>query len=667
MNFNNIMSSESISPKAFYHKRSFGIPRWTSIPENPFEHSIVLYDHIGCFERPQSEYEDHPLLIEVILDEKIEDSLESLDILGEQAYLLDRTIFINPDNTKFLFFSENDKLKTVSISKSSIEVKLVRLYRMEVVNPSGKKYPKIDTSQEKQNLNKCEIKRDKRINRMKGLLYGYYIGAILSLSKENVKRLNCEREKYNILSAIQASIEHKATPKQRKRLEELYSLSLLMDIRNLISENSGSVESCTTLYKNLVSLLNRYDALSKTFCVDAVISKAPVHIVSSETKNSVLEEVCKNINDIENRIIKCARPLSTDKSEVVVINYSLHHINAGSQQDEDICKAWLNDILADDKYTGSVSTFKQVLSDDVTIKAKEIYGPEKWRESYPCKTLNALRRYLRGEEFPHEWVNDIYSAMAAVIICGDDWHKLLRYMQTKEMTDYRIAFSMYGTLNGFANLPRDFTDVLFNRNHEYVVEVYKEVYGQLFKGDDETLTKSEEKQNEIVSANNGDMPDSEESTGSVKEQNLNKPIASDTTGRDQSEKNEECDCESIEEENTEIYSNRDAKEQGKTLQNGYKKKRTKKSEYTTSNMFQGESTGSFLSDYDYLKNNEEFLSLINQVDLKWSKDFESLFNSCNANQKTDNDTAIRQFISNESGKYSILKDFLSKQYNVNLD
>lgn len=653
------MSSESISPKAFYHKRSFGIPRWTSIPENPFEHSIVLYDHIGCFERPQSEYEDHPLLIEVILDEKIENSLESLDILGEQAYLLDRTIFINPDDTKFLFFSENDKLKTVSISESSIEVKLVGLYRMEVVNPSGKKYPKIDTSQEKQNLNKCEIERDKRINRMKGLLYGYYIGAILSLSKENVIRLNREREKYNILSAIQASIEHKATLKQRERLVELYAAPLLMDMRNLILENS--------IYENLVSLLNRYDALAKAFEVDAVISKVSVPIASYETKNAVLEKVCKNINDIENQIIKCAKPLSTDESEVVVIDCSLHHINAGCQQDEDICKAWLNYISSNDKYTGNVSTFKHELSDEVTTKAKDIYGSDKWPESYPSKTLNALRQHVRGGKFSHEWRNDIYSAMAAVIIRGDKWDDLLRFMQEKEMTDYRIAFSIYGTLNGFANLPRDFTDILFNRSHEYVVEVYKEVYGQLFKGDDETLTKSEEKQNEIVSANNGDMPDSEESTGSVKEQNLNKPIASDTTGRDQSEKNEECDCESIEEENTEIYSNRDAKEQGKTLQNGYKKKRTKKSEETTSNMFQGESTGSFLSDYDYLKNNEEFLSLINQVDLKWSKDFESLFNSCNTNQKTDNDTAIRQFISNESGKYSILKDFLSKQYNVNLD
>ena len=48
------------------------------------------------------------------------------------------------------------------------------------------------------------------------------------------------------------------------------------------------------------------------------------------------------------------------------------------------------------------------------------------------------------------------------------------------MTEYQIAFSMYGTLNGFANLPRDFTDVLFSQKSTYIAAVYKEFYGQLF-------------------------------------------------------------------------------------------------------------------------------------------------------------------------------------------
>ena len=69
LNFNNILSSESISPKAFYKNRSFGYGRWGSIPENPLDNSIVVYDYPFTFARPVSEYEDHPLLIEVQLED----------------------------------------------------------------------------------------------------------------------------------------------------------------------------------------------------------------------------------------------------------------------------------------------------------------------------------------------------------------------------------------------------------------------------------------------------------------------------------------------------------------------------------------------------------------------------------------------------------------------
>ena len=53
-------------------------------------------------------------------------------------------------------------------------------------------------------------------------------------------------------------------------------------------------------------------------------------------------------------------------------------------------------------------------------------------------------------------------------------------MQYKEMYDYRLAFSLYGILNGFANLTRDFTDFLLEQNRQYVTDIYTEFYGQLF-------------------------------------------------------------------------------------------------------------------------------------------------------------------------------------------
>ena len=65
LNFNNVLSSESISPKAFYQKRGFGYIRWFSIPENDIDNVILLYKSLSSFVRKKGDMEDHPLLIEV--------------------------------------------------------------------------------------------------------------------------------------------------------------------------------------------------------------------------------------------------------------------------------------------------------------------------------------------------------------------------------------------------------------------------------------------------------------------------------------------------------------------------------------------------------------------------------------------------------------------------
>ena len=123
--------------------------------------------------------------------------------------------------------------------------------------------------------------------------------------------------------------------------------------------------------------------------------------------------------------------------------------------------------------------FKKELSDAVTVKAKEIYG-EQWDNSSNKQALNQMRRYVQGQESSFEWNNYLISSITAVIAKGDDWNKLLDFMRSKGMSDYRLAFAFYGELNGFANLTRDFTDNLFElEDKRYIANVYTEFYGQL--------------------------------------------------------------------------------------------------------------------------------------------------------------------------------------------
>ena len=99
------------------------------------------------------------------------------------------------------------------------------------------------------------------------------------------------------------------------------------------------------------------------------------------------------------------------------------------------------------------------IANELTLLSRNEYFKEEWETSQEKLFLNALRRHLNGDKFDYQYSNGLLSSLAAVLAKGDDWEQLLRFMRYKEMNDYRLAFALYGVLNGFANLTRDFTDI----------------------------------------------------------------------------------------------------------------------------------------------------------------------------------------------------------------
>lgn len=169
--------------------------------------------------------------------------------------------------------------------------------------------------------------------------------------------------------------------------------------------------------------------------------------------------------------------LSPDAEEVITSNGKLSKVSSIVDNVENqLYVSWVNNVLIN--FNGKVSSASAELADAITKSAIDTLG-DKWANSSIRIFLNQLRRHVRGEEFTQPWDNGVLSSIAAVISKGDDWESLLSFIQSKGMTDYRIAFSFYGMLNGFANLTRDFTDILLNQKSIYVAEIYREFYGQL--------------------------------------------------------------------------------------------------------------------------------------------------------------------------------------------
>ena len=465
LNFNNILSTESISPKGFYASRGFGYSRWFSIPENDINGAILLYESPAALVRPKSDLEDHPLLIEIDTD-------ENFPVAKKGVRYSKHSIYLNPWNTKFIFQSEKDKTVAYSLSDSSLETKMLRLYNNKViVSPVQGSFPTLEGVSIDSAMEDSCIEQDRQINKIKGLLYGYYIGVCLSSSKDDIEQINILKEIQNIFAAVVSSVEKIPSNVQMERLEHLFTYYTKKEplYQELLTE-IGNFEKTN----HVLAILQKYGIKIALFDWRKIVNNLQY---DSDEPSYAISWVKSEISNLRKKMASCNILLSTDAEEIITSNGNISKVSSIVNNEENqLYISWINNVLIN--FNGKVSSNRAELADAITKSAIDTLG-DNWANSSFRTFLNQLRRHVRGEEFTQPWNNGVLSSIAAVISKGDDWETLLSFMQTKGMTDYRIAFSFYGILNGFANLTRDFTDILLNQKSIYVAEIYREFYGQL--------------------------------------------------------------------------------------------------------------------------------------------------------------------------------------------
>lgn len=479
LNFNNIVSSESISPSDFYRLRSYGIRRFVDIYEGKYPNQTILADRPYLFSRPESDVEDHPMLIEIRLEEN------EVTPLKKGFYSTDKTIFINPWTCRFLFFSEQDKLVTKSLSEHSLEVKISKLYipKMTVVRP----YEECDFSKiiirETSVLNDT-CNNDERMNRLKGMLYGYYIGAMLSTSKEEVEKLRILQEVQNEFSAIISAGAGYLSVEKEGRLRDLSTrwqqLSpKYIELQKELQNNGFDMSALTILSR----VLKKFGgSLSLPHTENLGLSRYTEYLIQQPVegvKNPAMEWIEGEIEKQSNSLLRYGKKINPEDGAIITKGVDV--INIQIPDHVELVKHWLNTLLLDSKQTARDSYSKMELADMVTDSTIDFMG-NNWKESFERVFLNKLRKHIAGEAFDVEWDNGALCSMAAVVLRGDEWDTLLSFMQRKGMYDYRLAFALYGALTGYANMTRDFVDMLFE-DKNYGFQVYKEFYGQLLGKD----------------------------------------------------------------------------------------------------------------------------------------------------------------------------------------
>jgi hypothetical protein len=454
-NFNCLFSEESISPKSFYGERGFGYSKWHSIPENPYENLLVLYDELKYFERPNEGFDDYPLVIEVCLNDKEVNELFRKDKSG--AYLFDGTIYFNPMTTGFVFFSEQQKDIVLSKAEGSLETKLVRIYnkKMRVDRASGHYVvPQVQDAE----LNRIELEKSVRINKVKGFIYGYHIGNLLSVSKEQGFRVKTTQTLLDLASAIYGSIDKRPTAQQTLLLRR----TILQDsslARLLIAKTSLDSDSVASIVDEVFNQC-RWEPASNS--PDRSILNLYSMILNPATQEQAISYLTSEINRI---LSPASARISTEKAmDISVLSNNAIELPvlAGSPEDKDVAELWVNGDLADNKYKGSLASYRLDLATELTKSVRDNVYKDAWEKSSAKPFLNALRRNLNGEEFTEKWSEDVLSAISAVLMKGDTWDGLRLILISKGIQNQTMPFAFYGIINGFANLPKDFTNILLN-------------------------------------------------------------------------------------------------------------------------------------------------------------------------------------------------------------
>lgn len=409
LNLGNILSSDSISPESFYEKRGFGNPHWYNVEEENVPNVLLLYKYPFCFSRPQSELEDRPVLITI-------DSSEEFIFVNEEIVACDHTIYFDW-NTEFIFFSPEDKISALSLLNIGITTKMTMLYkdkRMKVEENLPIKRYQWDLSN--YDLNRKALNSEYILNKLQGLIYGYYIGVLLTTTPQNV----------------------------------------------------GSFSALKNAYDTLVSELSSFLGKSQKKDVLEIVSIA---------KDCIINEICK----VEKVIYNSHRALPAGSNELIIEKgkvIQISNVIINQEKEQKLFLDWINNIFTRDNWGGHVNSIKSSLADELTDEAIKVWGDE-WSTSETRAFLNALRHHLAGEAFHHEWNNGLLSSLAAFLINGDDWEDMLLFMQKKGMYDYRLAFALWGSFIGFADMPRTFSDLIFNQEKQYIKEFYDEVYFQI--------------------------------------------------------------------------------------------------------------------------------------------------------------------------------------------
>ena len=517
LNFNNIFSTESISPKVFYQRRGFGNKRFYSVEANSLDGVVLLYSKYPRYDVEDSELENYPMVIEIESDDYPAGIITKQSTnSGVEIYVSASTIYLNPFHTKIYFDSYVERQGVLTKAAQSLENKFEKLYSANLVVKPQAKRGFLDNVKDLFTKNESDefewdssylpteidvdisiIEQDRKIDRIRGFVYCYLIGANMTVSSDVAELKSLARRMRNTLSAIVNSPTHTPSDLQDESLtkdikdfnriyssideDALYNADIIdmrlsrnplklkkQDVIALLESLDVYTEFCSKLHlrrvydaNDLWSCVEFYSPESYNTTIDtlnSVVRKIELRNISKGQKNEVKELVRINNDGNVNVLDKTVKPEFYDSLLNSQIRDEYEAVKNENGIDEPLAIA----------YNGG-KILQRILGD-------------KWNDSKWANYINALLSHLQeSSAFDlYSIDNDVLNSFAAFCQKGDNIDRLSEYLVQCGFNNYRLAFGLYGATRGFASLPKTFTSTLINGDRDYYKSFVLNVYQQLF-------------------------------------------------------------------------------------------------------------------------------------------------------------------------------------------
>jgi hypothetical protein len=430
LNFNNILSTGSISPAAVYPARGFGYKQFELVEPNPFKNVLLLYDRYPVFTIEDAERDSHPLIFRIRADRlPCELSTPSKRKADPSIYTCVQTIYFDPSSADLYFSNADARQIAIAKAEPSLTTKLVELYHphfrvlqdgdLDTFEWSNEVMLGITDGGNAATIECCNT--DNRINRLKGFACGYILGAYRSIDPKMAVTKSTIRMLRNKASAM-LSDPSRAYPDALRQDVEL---------------------SCSTL---------------EQFFAEADIGTRrfdPKHGDSITIDRDLITEV--------------------------------HDRHDSATRSTQSLVRLVNDYCLTSEFFGQLDE-KRI---DVALagaKAIRALVGQQWEGGSYQKYINALLNNIKsGSAFDFNDSNSLaMQSFAAFVLKGDDLERLESFLTAHGIGDFRIAFALWGAMFGFSKIPKTIFNFPFAQGdasyakamHYYV---YSVVHGILLK------------------------------------------------------------------------------------------------------------------------------------------------------------------------------------------